>query len=117
MFIVHGGGLFIDLFSGFMLFFDKTRLLGTIISSSFHIMNSRMFNIGMFPYTMLATTTLFYSLDWPKRLIAKFGIIKPNLDDDKKFIVSNLSDHCIYDKFKTEDKVIIKQKIDILLIN
>ena len=46
LFIVHYSGLFIDLFVGFMLFFDKTRILGTLISSSFHLMNSRMFNIG-----------------------------------------------------------------------
>ena len=47
LFIVHHGGLFIDLFTGFMLFFSKTRILGTIISSSFHIMNSQMFSIGI----------------------------------------------------------------------
>lgn len=46
LFIVHHGGLFIDLSVGYMLFFDKTRLLGTLISSMFHVMNSRMFNIG-----------------------------------------------------------------------
>lgn len=106
LFIVHGGGLFIDLFVGFMLFFDRTRVLGTLISSSFHIMNSRMFNIGMFPYTMLATTTLFYSLDWPKKLMTKTGIIKLNFDENKKFVINKLSEHCIYDKLKSEDKVI-----------
>lgn len=46
VFIVHRGGLFIDFFVGYMLFFDKTRILGTLISSSFHIMNAQMFNIG-----------------------------------------------------------------------
>lgn len=44
--IVHIGGLIIDLSVGFLMFFDKTRLLGTLISCSFHLMNSRMFNIG-----------------------------------------------------------------------
>ncbi len=46
LYVVHRGGLFIDLFVGYLLFFDKTRLLGTLISCSFHIMNSRMFSIG-----------------------------------------------------------------------
>ncbi|CAF0800127.1 unnamed protein product [Brachionus calyciflorus] len=104
LFIVHGGGLFIDLFVGYMLFFDKTRLLGTLISSSFHIMNSRMFNIGMFPYTMLATTTLFYSADWPKVLMNKFGLVKPIYDENGKFLINKLSEHCIYEKSKSENK-------------
>ena len=67
LFIVHHGGLFIDMFVGFMLFFDRTRLLGTLVSSSFHVMNANMFSIGMFPYAMLCSTTIFYSNDWPKR--------------------------------------------------
>lgn len=105
LYIVHGGGLFIDLFMGYMLFFDKTRLMGTLISSSFHIMNSRMFNIGMFPYTMLATTSLFYSLDWPKRLLNKLGWIKPIYDENGKFLITKLSQHCVYEKTKTDKKV------------
>jgi hypothetical protein len=45
--IVHVGGLFIDLFSGYLLFFDKTRWFGALVTCSFHFMNSKMFNIGM----------------------------------------------------------------------
>nr|KAG5704166.1 hypothetical protein BaRGS_009696 [Batillaria attramentaria] len=44
-FVVHLGGLTIDLFIGFLLFFDKTRLLAFIICSSFHLMNSQLFKI------------------------------------------------------------------------
>lgn len=36
----------VDLTSGFLLFFDATRWLGTAQSCSFHFLNSRMFNIG-----------------------------------------------------------------------
>lgn len=96
--IVHHGGLFIDLFVGYMLFFDKTRILGTLISSSFHIMNSNMFSIGMFPYTMLATTTIFYSNDWPKRFCLTSWLLKEKFDSTtEKYYVSCLSGHCVYD--------------------
>ncbi len=120
LFIVHIGGLFIDLFAGYFLFFDKTRPFGVLITVSFHVMNSKMFNIGlfyfiifilvfivfyqfvfsigMFPYTMLATTFIFFSNDWPKRLLTKLRILKNNLDSKGQFYVSKLSSHCLYDK-------------------
>ena len=53
-----------------------------------------MFNIGMFPYTMLATTPLFYSNDWPKRLINYFTKSK----FQKSLEIKALSSHCVYDK-------------------
>ena len=46
LWIVHRGGLFIDLFVGYLLFFDKTRILGLLIACSFHGMNSQIFSIG-----------------------------------------------------------------------
>lgn len=58
---------------------------------------------GMFPYAMLASTTIFYSNDWPKRLMTKFKLIKENYANNGKFIISNLSSHCLYDKMKNED--------------
>ena len=46
-FVVHLGGLTIDLFVGFLLFFDKTRLLGVFMCTPFHLMNSQLFSIGL----------------------------------------------------------------------
>jgi vitamin K-dependent gamma-carboxylase len=62
-----------------------------------------MFNIGMFPYTMLATTPLFYSNDWPKRLVNYFTKSKYK----SSFEIKALSSHCVYDKetIKTESDV------------
>lgn len=57
----------------------------------------------MFPYTMLATTMIFYSNDWPKRVFKKLKIKQEELDASGKFYVSKLSSHCIYDK--VENKV------------
>ena len=70
LFLVHIGGLCFDLLEGFLLIFDKTRPIGIFFGAMFHGMNSQMFNIGMFPYAMLATLPLFCAYDWPKRLFA-----------------------------------------------
>jgi vitamin K-dependent gamma-carboxylase len=59
----------------------------------------------MFPYAMLATTTIFYSNDWPKRLLLRFNLFKKEKfsTEDKKFVIAKLSNHCIYDKEKSND--------------
>uniref|UniRef100_A0A8C4QY37 HTTM-like domain-containing protein n=1 Tax=Eptatretus burgeri TaxID=7764 RepID=A0A8C4QY37_EPTBU len=66
--VVHGGGFALDISAGFLLTFPVTRLLGLVMTSYFHLMNSQLFNIGMFPYAMIATGPLFLAADWPKRL-------------------------------------------------
>ncbi|XP_040437349.1 LOW QUALITY PROTEIN: vitamin K-dependent gamma-carboxylase [Falco naumanni] len=69
--VVHGGGLALDLSAGFLLFFDATRPLALVFVTYFHCMNSQLFSIGMFPYTMLATSGLFCHPSWPRRLCAR----------------------------------------------
>ncbi|CAH2274890.1 vitamin K-dependent gamma-carboxylase [Pelobates cultripes] len=69
--IVHWGGLILDLTAGYLLFFDVTRPAALFFVSYFHCMNSQLFSIGMFSYTMLATSPLFCYPDWPRRLVAK----------------------------------------------
>uniref|UniRef100_A0A8C8DTX7 Vitamin K-dependent gamma-carboxylase n=1 Tax=Oryzias sinensis TaxID=183150 RepID=A0A8C8DTX7_9TELE len=70
--VVHGGGLVLDLTAGFLLFFDATRPYAFFFVSYFHCMNSQLFSIGMFSYTMLATSPLFCYPDWPRRFFARF---------------------------------------------
>ncbi|NP_001086044.1 gamma-glutamyl carboxylase L homeolog [Xenopus laevis] len=69
--VVHWAGLILDLTAGYLLFFDVTRPVALFFVSYFHCMNSQLFSIGMFSYTMLATSPLFCYPDWPRRLIAK----------------------------------------------
>ncbi|NXC38331.1 VKGC carboxylase, partial [Penelope pileata] len=69
--VVHGGGLALDLSAGFLLFFDATRPLGLVLVTYFHCMNSQLFSIGMFSYTMLASSGLFCAPSWPRRLCAR----------------------------------------------
>ncbi|MGH0130569.1 UNVERIFIED_CONTAM: hypothetical protein FKN15_015420 [Acipenser sinensis] len=70
--VVHGGGLVLDLTAGYLLFFDATRPVAMVFVSYFHCMNSQLFSIGMFAYTMLATSLLFCYPDWPRRFFSKF---------------------------------------------
>ncbi|KAI6058912.1 Vitamin K-dependent gamma-carboxylase [Aix galericulata] len=69
--VVHGGGLALDLSAGFLLFFDATRPLALVFVTYFHCMNSQLFSIGMFSYTMLASSGLFCDASWPRRLCAR----------------------------------------------
>ena len=68
LYMVHISGFIFDLSEGFLLLFDKTRPAGLFFGSMFHLMNSQMFHIGMFPWTMLATMPFFLRSDWPRRL-------------------------------------------------
>ncbi|XP_043836572.1 vitamin K-dependent gamma-carboxylase [Dromiciops gliroides] len=66
--VVHWCGLLLDLLAGFLLFFDVSRAIGLLFVSYFHCMNSQLFSIGMFPFVMLASSPLFCSPDWPRRV-------------------------------------------------
>lgn len=94
LFLVHIGGLLFDLSEGFLLVFEKTRPIGIFLGAMFHGMNSQMFHIGMFPYTMLATLPLFCAYNWPKKLFSylpnTLAKILPSQD------VPQTSPHCIY---------------------
>jgi len=67
-FLFSYGGLFLDTFIGAALWFKKTRLIGFIGVFFFHLMNKLIFNIGIFPWVMLASTTIFFSPDWVVKL-------------------------------------------------
>lgn len=69
--VVHWCGLLLDLSAGFLLFFDASRSIGLFFVSYFHCMNSQLFSIGMFPYVMLASSPLFCSTEWPRKLVAR----------------------------------------------
>uniref|UniRef100_A0A2C9JGW2 Vitamin K-dependent gamma-carboxylase n=2 Tax=Biomphalaria glabrata TaxID=6526 RepID=A0A2C9JGW2_BIOGL len=101
--IVHLGGLFIDLFVGFLLFINKTKSLGLLISTSFHFMNSQIFPIGMFPYVMLTTNLLFCSPSWPRKLSRYI----PNCFSIFLRYEQELqpSSHCVYQDHSTESNV------------
>ncbi|MBI2810932.1 MAG: HTTM domain-containing protein, partial [Candidatus Melainabacteria bacterium] len=58
-YLVTYGGIAIDLSLGFLLFWGPTFWIGVIIATAFHVINSRLFPIGIFPWLMIGTTGLF----------------------------------------------------------
>ena len=63
------GGLLLDLLAVPALLWRRTRPLMFALVTSFHLMNDRLFSIGIFPWLALAATTLFFPPDWPRRLV------------------------------------------------
>ena len=76
------GGLLLDLLIFPLLVFKKTRLPSVIVLFSFHLLNARLFNIGIFPWFMIVATAIFFN---PEKLRFWKGIVteKPN-----SFVVS-----------------------------
>jgi hypothetical protein len=65
------GGICFDLGIVPALLWRRTRPWAVAASVFFHVSNSWMFRIGIFPWLMLAATTLFFEPGWPRRLAAR----------------------------------------------
>lgn len=53
-------GAIYDLFIVFFLIYPKTRKVAYFLVIVFHLSTSALFNIGVFPYVMIALTTIFF---------------------------------------------------------
>ncbi|XP_047493643.1 vitamin K-dependent gamma-carboxylase-like [Penaeus chinensis] len=71
-FIIHLGGFTLDLTIGLLLLCDSTRKPALFFGSAFHLMNSQIFSIGMFPWVCIATLPIFCNLSWPRPLLSSF---------------------------------------------
>jgi hypothetical protein len=65
------GGLLFDLLVTPALLWRRTRPFAFAAAVVFHVLNSQLFSIGIFPWMMLAATTLFFEPDWPRRAAAR----------------------------------------------
>lgn len=61
------GGAAFDLLVVPALLWRRTRLAAVAATLFFHLANSELFTIGIFPWLMLAATSLFFPPDWPRR--------------------------------------------------
>lgn len=50
------------------LLWARTRWLAYIALVFFHLMTARLFQLGMFPWIMMANSLLFLPVDWPRRV-------------------------------------------------
>jgi len=60
-------GLVLDLLIVPLLLWRRTRLFAFGVSTLFHLSNSILFSIDVFPWMMILTTPVFFSPGWPRR--------------------------------------------------
>jgi len=69
--ILTYGGIFFDLFIVPALLYKRTRIAAFVILLIFHLSNSLIFQIGIFPYTMIAATVFYFPPDQINNLFFK----------------------------------------------
>ncbi len=62
------GGLLLDVLAVPLLLWRHTRAGAFAFLVLFHLMNVRLFSIGIFPWFAIVATTLFFPPDWPRCL-------------------------------------------------
>ncbi|XP_049866279.1 vitamin K-dependent gamma-carboxylase [Pectinophora gossypiella] len=67
--IVHWFIFVFDLTVAVWMMWSRTRHVAMVFCAMFHLMNSRLFRIGMFPWVCLATMPLYYPFNWPKQVL------------------------------------------------
>ena len=58
------------------LLWRRTRIFAWIAVVGFHLATGALFPIGMFPWIMIALSTVFFAPDWPRRWLG--GHVEPN---------------------------------------
>jgi len=66
--------LLLDLLIVPLLLWRRTRSVAFSLAVLFHVMNSRLFTIGIFPWLAIAATALFFSPSWPRQLLGRLGL-------------------------------------------
>ncbi|MEO2030889.1 MAG: HTTM domain-containing protein [Planctomycetaceae bacterium] len=65
------GGLIFDLLIVPALLWRRTRLLAYLIAVGFHLANSVLWNIGIFPWFMIGATLLFFPVDSFRKILVR----------------------------------------------
>jgi len=60
-------GVLFDLLIVPLMLIRRTRPFAFAVAILFHVTNACLFDIGVFPWLMLAATTLYFDPDWPRR--------------------------------------------------
>lgn len=67
--LISWGGVLFDLSIVPLLLWRRTRAVAYLLCLGFHITNSFLFDIHVFPWFMIVATTVFFAPDWPRRLL------------------------------------------------
>jgi hypothetical protein len=76
-------GLLFDLSIVPLLLWKRTRAVAYVLCVLFHITNSVLFQIHVFPWFMIFATTIFFEPDWPRRVLGgqTLGLPQPQAVD------------------------------------
>ncbi len=85
------GGLLFDLLIVPCLMMRVLRPAAFTVAVIFHLLNFWLFNIGVFPWMMIAATTLFFDPSWPRRLFEHKIPLRPSSFPVQPFTVFLLS--------------------------
>jgi hypothetical protein len=77
VYFISYGGLLFDLTIVPLLFWRRTRVLAYLLAVAFHLTNSYLFNIGIFPWVMISATLLFFPPSWPRDLLRHLQSLRP----------------------------------------
>lgn len=64
-------GLLFDTTAPFLLLWKRSRPFAYAAVIAFHLATAVLFPIGMFPWIMMASATVFFDPAWPRKLIAR----------------------------------------------
>jgi vitamin K-dependent gamma-carboxylase len=73
-FVMSWAGALFDLSVVPLLLWRRTRAFAFVSLVGFHLLTARLFAIGLFPYLMICGASLFFSPDWPRKLLARVGV-------------------------------------------
>jgi len=84
------GGALYDLSIPFLLFYKRTRVIAFILVIIFHVLTRVLFPIGMFPYIMIVSATIYFGASFHERILGWFASIikaKKSYFDNGKILV------------------------------
>lgn len=87
VYLFSWGALALDLLAVPGLLYRPTRSLAYVGLSAFHLLNSVLFNIGVFPWMMLAMTTVFFAPSWPRALLGRSPVPDPRPGSTQRGVV------------------------------
>jgi hypothetical protein len=64
------GGMLFDLLVVPLIAWRRTRIFAVAGAIAFHLLNARLFSIGIFPWMMLVVSTVFFDPGWPRKVFA-----------------------------------------------
>jgi vitamin K-dependent gamma-carboxylase len=70
------GGLALDLLLVPALLWRRTRAAAFIAAVVFHVMNAVLFEIAIFPWLMIAASTIYFEPGWPRRAAARLRLAR-----------------------------------------